>query len=125
MLAHILSRKAKIALAMPQWLIHVEAARVQRNADQWICIELRPILEIRCWLNGIHQEAGYYVCCEGKPLWIGRLLAVGGWMRWKIGAVYCEFMDHKMVDDSHAGPESGSMAGHCERCGWSFHTTLY
>jgi hypothetical protein len=31
----------------------------------------------------------------------------------------------KMVDDSYGTPESGCVAGHCLRCGWSFHHTLY
>lgn len=30
-----------------------------------------------------------------------------------------------MVDDGYGGPESGRMAGHCPRCGFSFHHTLY
>lgn len=31
----------------------------------------------------------------------------------------------KMVDDSYGGPESGCMAAHCPRCGFSFDHTLY
>jgi hypothetical protein len=30
-----------------------------------------------------------------------------------------------MVDDGYGGPDSGCMAGHCPRCGYSFHHTLY
>lgn len=33
--------------------------------------------------------------------------------------------EHDWEDDSYGGPESGCMAAHCKRCGYSFHTTLY
>ena len=55
---------------------------------------------------------------------------------WKIYAAYqaakiaknalvCEYVGHDLADDSYGGPDSGCMAAHCERCGWSFHHTLY
>jgi hypothetical protein len=44
---------------------------------------------------------------------------------WVLAAVRCALTDHDWVDDSYGGPESGCMAGHCRRCGWSFHTQLY
>lgn len=37
----------------------------------------------------------------------------------------CRWRGHAMEDDSYGGRESGAMAGHCTRCGWSFHHTLY
>lgn len=37
----------------------------------------------------------------------------------------CRIHGHEWVDDSYGGPETGCMAGHCSRCGHSFHTTLY
>lgn len=37
----------------------------------------------------------------------------------------CNFSSHRWIDDSYGGPDSGCMAGHCERCGHSFHTQLY
>jgi hypothetical protein len=40
-------------------------------------------------------------------------------------ALHCEFSGHAWVDDSYGGPDSGCMAAHCKRCGWSFHHTLY
>lgn len=39
--------------------------------------------------------------------------------------VVCEAKGHDLVDDSYGGPDSGCMAAHCSRCGWSFHHTLY
>lgn len=38
---------------------------------------------------------------------------------------WCEKKGHKWVDDSYGGPESGAMAAHCTRCGYSFHHQLY
>lgn len=52
-------------------------------------------------------------------------VTLGFWIAGLCAAAICYFRGHTMVDDSHAGPDSGSMAGHCERCGYSFHTTLY
>lgn len=40
-------------------------------------------------------------------------------------SLVCRFRDHDWEDDSYGGPDSGCMAGHCKRCGYSFHTTLY
>lgn len=33
--------------------------------------------------------------------------------------------NHDWEDDSYGGPESGCMAAHCNRCGFSFHEQLY
>jgi hypothetical protein len=40
-------------------------------------------------------------------------------------ALHCEWSGHELVDNSYGGPDSGCMAMHCSRCGWSFHHTLY
>lgn len=37
----------------------------------------------------------------------------------------CWALGHKLKDDSHAGPDSGSMGVYCTRCGWEASTTLY
>lgn len=37
----------------------------------------------------------------------------------------CLFFDHKLIDTSSGGPESGQISGHCERCNYSYHQTLY
>lgn len=39
--------------------------------------------------------------------------------------VLCPNGNHEWQDDSYGGPESGCMAGHCTRCGFSFHHQLY
>lgn len=44
---------------------------------------------------------------------------------WFAGSLRCRMSTHDWVDESYGGPESGCMAGHCKRCGFSFHTTLY
>lgn len=37
----------------------------------------------------------------------------------------CHFKGHDWEDDSYGDAEGGCMAGHCTRCGYSFHHTLY
>lgn len=37
----------------------------------------------------------------------------------------CAFNGHKWIDDSSGGPESGCIAMHCGRCGYSVHHRLY
>ena len=32
---------------------------------------------------------------------------------------------HKWIDDSHAGPESGDISLHCKKCGIHHHVILY
>lgn len=51
---------------------------------------------------------------------IGRSLIEFG--RWQ-----CHMFGHgkHWVDESYGGPDSGCDAGHCTRCGWSFHHTMY
>lgn len=38
---------------------------------------------------------------------------------------YCDRFGHDWHDESHGGPDSGCMAGHCKRCGYSFYHQLY
>ena len=73
----------------------------------------------------IEFGAGYYGACEGEPLWKARLLSARDVLHQAVASVVCHFGAHQIEDDSYAGPESGCMAGHCTRCGWSFHETLY
>lgn len=37
----------------------------------------------------------------------------------------CKYKGHDWVDESYGGPDTGCMAGHCKRCGYGFHHTLY
>lgn len=48
-----------------------------------------------------------------------------GSFAWAVKALHCALTDHDWVDDSYGGPESGCIAGHCSRCGYSFHNQLY
>jgi uncharacterized protein (DUF2267 family) len=45
----------------------------------------------------------------------------------RLRTAYCDRFGHgsAWVDDSYGNPESGCMAGHCDRCGHSFHVQLY
>lgn len=48
------------------------------------------------------------------------------WYAEQIGRrIACDLTDHKWVDTSEAGPDSGDMSGYCTRCGYSFHHQLY
>jgi len=38
---------------------------------------------------------------------------------------YCQMKGHDWVHEDWGGPESGGMAGHCKRCGYSFRHILY
>lgn len=44
---------------------------------------------------------------------------------WVMKYLCCKAFGHKLVDDSHAGPESGDMSHHCTRCGCGWHVQLY
>jgi len=43
----------------------------------------------------------------------------------RVGSLICVLKGHSMIDESYGGPESGCMAGYCDRCNFSFHTQLY
>jgi len=45
--------------------------------------------------------------------------------KWWLLSLLCKWRGHDWVDESYGGPDSGCMAGTCNRCGYSFHTTLY
>lgn len=89
--------------------------------------ELRELFAHICGPHGLReaiaQEAGYRRACENQRFAYARALA--SHCAWFFGALLCCFTDHRWIDDSYGGPESGCMAGHCERCGYSFHHTLY
>ncbi len=61
-------------------------------------------------IAGINRPLIYYVLKDLKYL---------------LQARYCKLHGHDWEDDSWAGPDSGGMAGHCKRCGFSFEHTLY
>lgn len=74
-------------------------------------------------------EDWHYVAPSRFKVWTRRtfpmLVVLFNRCCWLAANAMCQFTDHKWVDDSYGGSESGCMAGHCERCGHSFHTTLY
>lgn len=66
----------------------------------------------------------YYDCSE----WRGKLpilFFVLAEIKWFCQRIACVFLNHAWVDDSYGNPETGCMAGHCERCGYSFYERLY
>lgn len=48
-----------------------------------------------------------------------------GFIAWRFKFTLCGWFGHKWIDCSSAGPDSGDMDIYCDRCGHSFHHTLY
>jgi len=40
-------------------------------------------------------------------------------------AIVCQTKGHDWEDTSFGGPDRGWESGHCNRCGWGFHHTMY
>jgi hypothetical protein len=75
--------------------------------------------------QSVEQDAGYYMCCEGRSKPVAYLLATVYTVKWAVGAAVCAWRGHAWVDDSVATPDSGNMDMRCTRCGESFHHQLY
>ncbi len=71
----------------------------------------------------------YYDHYYDNPRRIGKTAAyIEAWVEflsWQVKSTMCSWFGHKWVDDSSCGPESGDMDMYCERCGHTFHHTLY
>lgn len=66
-----------------------------------------------------------YIHESGHSRFKAHLLSARDTLRWVAAVVICRIKGHEWVDESYGGPESGAMAGRCERCGHSFHHQLY
>jgi hypothetical protein len=67
-------------------------------------------------------------CEHGRPLKRWLPAPVRFWLHHlyqTMLAVRCDLTNHKWVDTSCGGPDSGDMSGYCTRCGYSFHHQLY
>lgn len=72
------------------------------------------------------HEISYLIHAEGYAANEARRVVIMEELKRAVGKRTCEFTGkHKWVDTSSAGPESGDMAAHCTRCGFSFHHQLY
>jgi hypothetical protein len=89
---------------------------------------IRTLREIA---EGIEMGDGYEAVCCGinvrQPTKFGYLLlALIIYIKHEIIlARICRWQGHDMECDDWAGPDSGGMAGHCKRCGFSFSHILY
>lgn len=95
--------------------------KVWKNASgKWIWT---PINRTPGFLKKILRLRQEYIWMDDRPrtLWNFVKMKVQEF----VSSIYCRVYGHDVEDDSHGGPESGCMAGHCNRCGWSFHETLY
>ena len=97
---------------------------------EWYCNYRQIKSETRYFARepGYSEKRGYYApnrvyvwVCEKMP----GLVAVYYMLVPFVKRQYCEWFGHKWVDESYGGPESGCVAGYCERCGHSHHTQLY
>jgi len=68
-----------------------------------------------------HSEGGR----ELPYLIIATQIIVGRVWRRLLEGTVCRVKGHDWVDTSGGGPDHGWESGHCERCGWSFHNTMY
>jgi hypothetical protein len=59
------------------------------------------------------------------PRWYWKVFHLTQRLKTAAVCFWCELVGHDWFDDSYGGPDSGCMAGHCVRCGYSFHHTLY
>ena len=77
------------------------------------------------------MNAGYEICCMGDKTPEKLLLAINVFwsiywsIRISILSKVCKRKGHDWLDESYGGPDSGCMAGTCQRCGYSFHHQLY
>jgi hypothetical protein len=93
----------------------------------------RAIRRLQRWFRACiwNQEARNFGADDPAVLerafnWLHELVLWNEYAR-KWRSAYCARFGHgsAWVDESYGGPESGCMGGHCDRCGHSFHTTLY
>jgi hypothetical protein len=93
--------------------------------------------ELRKWFKELLEDANEsmyldgYAEPDGKPrhphlTFTGWVMLQFWWdVRWRCTLLVCRLFDHDWEDDSYGGPDSGCMAMHCKRCGFSWHHTLY
>lgn len=63
-------------------------------------------------------------------VWVNRnlptIVTIYAYVKQWVAMGVCKVRGHAMVCEDWAGPESGGMAGHCERCGGNgYHHVLY
>jgi hypothetical protein len=71
-----------------------------------------PTEDGRCRPNTTTYPGWWLACLWGHIWWSARC--------WQ-----CCVVGHDWIDDSYGYPDTGCMAGHCQRCGYSYHHTLY
>ena len=75
----------------------------------------------------MEQAYRHFELEKESPFWWLYLLEWAGVVRawfWR-RVMRCQHPAPHYHDESYGGPDSGCMAGHCDRCGFGFHTTLY
>ena len=80
---------------------------------------------LKAVLEDYHYSVYTYRGAHGYGPIVARLKALKDAASWVWAGVVCRFKGHEWVDDSYGGRESGCMAGHCTRCGYTWHHQLY
>ena len=72
--------------------------------------------------TGIEMERHYGLNSSRLPVTVETAITM-----LKISALRlaCKTLGHKMIDNSTAGPDTGCVDVYCQRCGYSYHQTLY
>ncbi len=82
------------------------------------------------WCTRLHcQMLKVFYDAISRTEWTATAWAVfrvlKGHITWAVNAAICRLLGHRMVDCSHAGPESGDMDMFCDRCGRYWDIPLY
>lgn len=67
----------------------------------------------------------YHYACGYDRVKAYRLVAFIRWLRYLINCAICTRIGHNIECEDWGNEESGGVAGHCKRCGWSYHHVLY
>jgi hypothetical protein len=109
---------------------------LDRNWWRGLLLDLQEIQE--CWFQNPQMwEHDFYLWCypdDGIGYEIAVARTKSRWWKFKfqcyrywhlMKALRCAFGEHKWIDQSYGGPDSGCIDMYCSRCDKSFHHTLY
>jgi len=94
---------------------------------------MQTIMELRHWIRSwgkIDLEWGqnqmwYSYEYPNAPTWRVKVMVYTDIIRCQLKGLVCIFLQHKWVDDSYGGPESGYESIECMRCGESHFQRMY
>jgi hypothetical protein len=78
-----------------------------------------------CMENLSYQQNLHEVYKEPKPTRFKKLYYLKEYTKHIITSLQCALTQHKIIDESWGGPESGGESGYCTRCDYSYHQIMY